>query len=100
MLSKNTAVPVLRRSDSSPTLDPKLARTKVADWSRRLRRLYAQLDEWLKSLPNATASHSETSQVVDPLMRRLKVPSHPVPTYTVFVDQQPRAAFVPSATWI
>lgn len=87
-------------AESAPGMDAKQVRARVADWIARLERLYAQLDEWVKEMPDTTISRDAVDQVIEPLMKQFKVPAQPIPTYTAFVQKKWRVAFVPSALWI
>lgn len=86
--------------DTPPRIDSKFVKTRLTDWNSRLNNLYSRLDSWVKRLPNVTASHGETKQLIEPLMKQFHVAAQRIPTYTVIVDHTWRIAFIPSVLWI
>lgn len=74
-------------------------RARIADWVRRLNRLFDQLERWAADVPNARVERDEIDQSIEEMMERFKVHARRIPTLTVFVGRN-RIAFVPSALWI
>jgi hypothetical protein len=89
-----------REFEDGGIVDARRVKDRVADWVGRLERLYAQLDEWVRGVPDARVERDTMQQVIEPLMERFSVPPRDVPAYTVFVNKKYRVAFVPSAIWI
>jgi len=85
---------------AAPRMNGRQVRARVADWISRLERLYAQLHEWVKELPDTTTRRGVLEQVIEPLMMQFKIPPQAIPTYTIFVEKKWRIAFVPSTLWI
>ncbi len=73
---------------------------RIDDWEERLTRLFAQIDDWCRHLPNDCEIFADAvPQRVEEIMHKFDVGPRPLPSRAIIRGEH-RVSFVPGTLWV